>query len=160
MVEGKPTFAARASDIIELFSEADGERRIIVGFNIAFDITVLRYELELLGLTIPPVTILDTRGALASLAGIPSGVWPRSVTPTSKTCSSRSADRRPSRYRLRRDHQRTRRAATRTTTHTCGRGVVRRRPHRPERFDVDPETGDDFDPSSVAATRIRSESDA
>ena len=74
MVEGEPTFAARASDIIELFSEADGERRIIVGFNITFDIAVLRYELELLGLTIPPVTILDTRGALAVLAGIPSGV--------------------------------------------------------------------------------------
>lgn len=71
MVEGQPSFADRAQGIIDLFTEVEGERRVIVGFNVAFDIAVLRYELELLGLTIPPVTILDTRGKLAQLAGIP-----------------------------------------------------------------------------------------
>ncbi len=67
---GEPTFAEVVSGVMSLLHEADGERLIVVCHNVGFDIGVLRYEAQLLGLDLPAVALLDTMGALASLVGV------------------------------------------------------------------------------------------
>jgi DNA polymerase III epsilon subunit-like protein len=67
---GEPIFAEVANTIIDLLTEADGEKLIVAGHKISFDVSVLRHELQLVGLDIPNLGTIDTGGALAALVDV------------------------------------------------------------------------------------------
>jgi len=68
-LQGEPTFADMAGVLLPLFDQADGERLVIAGHNVGFDIAVLRHELQLVGMELPELPVLDTMGRIASIGG-------------------------------------------------------------------------------------------
>jgi DNA polymerase III epsilon subunit-like protein len=67
---GEPIFAEVANTIIDLLTQADGERLIVAGHKINFDVSVLRHELQLVGLDLPDLPTIDTGGPLAALVDV------------------------------------------------------------------------------------------
>ena len=67
---GEPMFADVASQIVPLFEQADGERLVIAGHYVAYDIAVLRSELRRVGVELPEAAVLDTSGRLCALVGV------------------------------------------------------------------------------------------
>jgi len=67
---GEPTFAEVAPAILDLLTQADGERLVVAGHNIRFDVSVLRHELQRLDLDLPELSTIDTGGPLAALVGV------------------------------------------------------------------------------------------
>ncbi len=67
---GEPTFAEVAPAILDLLTEADGERLVVAGHNIRFDVSVLRHELQRLSLDLPELATIDTGGPLAALVDV------------------------------------------------------------------------------------------
>lgn len=71
----QPMFADVTAAVLDLFTEHDGERLVVAGHNVGFDVSVLRHELGLLGMDLPELPVLDTMGKLVGAAGVkpPSG---------------------------------------------------------------------------------------
>jgi DNA polymerase III epsilon subunit-like protein len=67
---GEPMFADVASEIVPLFEQADGERLVIAGHYVGYDLTVLRSELRRVGVELPEAAVLDTSGRLCALVGV------------------------------------------------------------------------------------------
>jgi len=67
---GEPIFADVAGLLLPLLTPKDGERLVLCAHNAGFDVSVLRHELELVGLELPDLPVLDTMGKLANFVGI------------------------------------------------------------------------------------------
>lgn len=67
---GEPMFADLAASLINQLTPGDGERLVVAAHYAAFDIAVLRHELQLVGLDLPDLPVIDTMGKLASLVGV------------------------------------------------------------------------------------------
>jgi len=67
---GEPTFADVSGLLLPLLAQRDGERLVLAGHNIRFDIAVLRTELALIGLELPDIALLDTMGKLPALVDV------------------------------------------------------------------------------------------
>lgn len=67
---GEPTFAEVAPALLNLLAQADGERLVVAGHNVSFDVSVLRHELGRIGKDLPDLAMIDTRGPLAALVGV------------------------------------------------------------------------------------------
>lgn len=69
-VEGEPAFADVAASLLSLLTPKDGEQLVLCAHNVGFDVGVLRHELELVGIELPDLPVLDTMGKLANLVGV------------------------------------------------------------------------------------------
>jgi DNA polymerase III epsilon subunit-like protein len=67
---GEPTFAEIAPTLLAALEPHGDEQVVFAAHNVAFDITVLRSELQRLDLDLPNVVVLDTMGLLPSVAGV------------------------------------------------------------------------------------------
>ena len=67
---GEPTFVEVAPSLLGLLTPADGERLVVAGHNVAFDVSVLRHELGRIGKDLPDLAMLDTKGPLAALVSV------------------------------------------------------------------------------------------
>ena len=67
---GEPTFADVSGLLLPMLEQRDGERLVLAGHNIRFDIAVLRTELALIGLELPDIALLDTMGKLPALVDV------------------------------------------------------------------------------------------
>jgi DNA polymerase III epsilon subunit-like protein len=67
---GEPIFADVAGLLMPLLSPRDGEKLVLCAHNVGFDVGVLRHELELVGLEMPNLPVLDMMGKLASFVGV------------------------------------------------------------------------------------------
>ena len=70
-VETARSFTDIAGTLMEAFTQQPGERLIMVAHNAAFDIPVIRAELQAAGRTMPDLPIIDTMGPLKRLAELP-----------------------------------------------------------------------------------------
>ncbi|HEY5181697.1 MAG TPA: 3'-5' exonuclease [Dermatophilaceae bacterium] len=71
-LRGRPSFAQVHADLEPWLTAGAGVEHVLVGHSADFDARRLAYEYELLGLVLPPLTLLDT-GHLAQAAGIVCG---------------------------------------------------------------------------------------
>ena len=70
LLVGEPIFADVVSLLMPLLTPRDGEMLVLCAHNVGFDVSVLRHELELVGLAMPDLPVLDTMGKLANLVGV------------------------------------------------------------------------------------------
>ena len=67
---GEPMFADVASQIVPLFEQSDGERLVIAGHYVGYDLAVLRSELRRVDVELPEAAVLDTSGRLCALVDV------------------------------------------------------------------------------------------